>query len=105
MCLDSHVRIETLHGLGARSTFGVPISRVENHLALQVRQRHVIIINHAKHADAGGGQIEQHRCAKAAGADDQHARSLQLRLAGTADLAQHDVTGVAFEFFCIEHCG
>ena len=52
----------------------------------------------AERADAGGREIHQRRRAEAAGADHQHGGLLQRGLAGAADLAQHDVAGVAFEF-------
>ncbi len=62
-----------------------------------------VVIDHAERADAGGGEIEQHRRAQAAGADHQHARGLELGLPRAADLAQHDVARIAFQFFCVEH--
>ena len=84
----------------ARSTLRVPISSVpKDHLPLQVRQRHRVVVDHAERADAGGGEIQQHRRAEPAGADHQHARGLELGLARAADLAQHDVAGIAFQFF------
>ena len=49
-------------------------------------------------ADAGRRQIQRERRAEAAGADDQHARGLQLRLADAADVLQQDVPGVAADF-------
>ena len=57
----------------------------------------------AERADAGRGEIEQHRRAEPAGADHQHARAAERRLAGAADLAQHDVAGIAFEFVGAQH--
>ena len=36
-------------------------------------------------------------------ADHQHARAAERRLAGAADLAQHDVAGIAFEFLGRQH--
>ena len=74
------------------------IAGAEDHLPLQIRQRHRVVVDHPEPADAGGGEVEQHRGAQAAGADDQHARSLQLCLAGTTDLAQHDVARIALQF-------
>ena len=79
------------------------VRRGVDHLPLQIRQRHAVVVDHAERADAGGGEIEQHRRAQAAGADHQHARGLELGLARPADFAQHDVAGIAFEFFGIEH--
>ena len=88
----------------ALSTFGVPdVRRAVDHLALQVRQRHGVVVDHAQRADAGRGEIQQHRRAQAAGADHQHARAAERRLAGAADLAQHDVPGIAFEFLGRQH--
>src|ERR1700748_1080387 len=49
-------------------------------------------------AAPGGGEIHQRRRAEPARADHQHGRLLQRLLAGSADLAQDDVAGVAFEF-------
>ena len=73
-------------------------ARCENHLPLQIRQRHIVVVDDAKRANAGRSKIEQHRRAQAAGADDQHARGLELGLARAAHLAQHDVAGITFEF-------
>ena len=50
---------------------------VVDHLALQVGQRHRIVVDDAERADAGRGKILQHRRAEAAGADHQHPRPLQ----------------------------
>src|SRR5262249_47374039 len=47
--------------------------------------------------------IEQDGCAEPAGADHQHPRALDERLAGTADLAQHEVAGVAFKLVVVQH--
>ena len=74
------------------------IRRGVDHLPLQIRQRHDVIVDDAKRADAGGGEIKQHRRAEAAGADDQHARPAQSGLARAADLAQHDMACVTLEF-------
>ena len=104
MRFHRHMRIEPLNrGLRAVHLAHADVGRGVDHLPLQVRQRHRVVIDHAERADAGGGQIEQHRRAKAAGADHQHARGLELGLPRAADLAQNDVARVAFELFCIEH--
>ena len=57
-------------------------------LALQVGQRHVIVIDDAERADAGGGEIKQHRAAEAAGADDQDLGRLEPGLAGPAHILE-----------------
>ena len=77
----------------------------KNHLALEIRQRHVIVVDDTKRADARSGKIEQHRRAETTGADDQHARGLEFGLPRAAHFAQHDVAGITFEFFGIEHHG
>ena len=86
---------------GARRAVGfrkADIRRAVDHLALQIGQRHRVVVDHAERADARRREVQQHRRAEAAGADHQHAGAAQRRLAGTADLAQHDVARVAFEF-------
>jgi hypothetical protein len=72
-------------------------------LALQIGQRHDVVIDHAEHADAGSGEIHQRRRAEAAGADHQHGSFLQRSLAGAADFAQHDMASVALEFVGTQH--
>ena len=74
-----------------------------NDLALQIGQRHDVVIDHAQGADTGRREIHQRRRAEAAGADHQHGGFLQRLLAGPADLAQHDVARIAFEFFRTQH--
>ncbi len=68
-------------------------------LPLQVGERHRVVVDDAERADTGGGEILDDRRAEAAGAHDQDARALQLLLARAADIAQHDMARVAFDFF------
>jgi hypothetical protein len=106
MCLDIHMRIESLHRIaGALNLWFANIVGREDHLALQIRQRHIVIVDDTKRADSGGGKVKQNRRAEAAGADDQHARGLEFGLARSSHFAQHNVAGIAFEFFGIEHQG
>ncbi len=56
------------------------------------------MVNNADAADACCRQIHQHRCAKPAGANDQHLCIFQLVLAGAANFRHHDVAGVTFQF-------
>ena len=96
---EFHMRIERVDFLGGAVDLGpADIRRKVNDLALQVGQRHGVVVDHAERADAGGGEIHQHRRAEPAGADHQHRGGLQRRLAGAAHLAQHDMAGIAFEF-------
>jgi hypothetical protein len=74
-----------------------------NDLALQIGQRHDVVVDHAKRTDTGRREIHQRRRAEATGADHQHRSFLQRGLTGAADLAQHDMAGVAFEFFGTQH--
>ena len=104
MQLDRHVRIEAADRGGGGFDLGrADVGRAVDHLALQVGERHRVVVDHAERADAGGREIEQHRRAEPAGADDQHARALERGLPGPADLAQDDVAGVAFEFIGTQH--
>ena len=74
------------------------IGRAVDHLALQIRQRHDVVIDDAEGTDAGGRQIKQHRRAETAGADHEHARPTQCGLTRPADLAQDDVARVTLKF-------
>ncbi len=74
-----------------------------DHLPLQIRQRHHVIVDDAERADTRGGEIEQHRRAEPASADDEHARAAQRGLSRPAHLAQHDVARIALEFVGSQH--
>ena len=104
MRVEADVRIERidLPG-GAVDLLPADIRRGVNDLTLQIGQRHHVVVDRAQRADAGRGQIHQRRRAETAGADHQHRGFLQRGLAGAADLAQHDVAGVAFEFLGTQH--
>ena len=88
---------------GAVDLAAADIRRGVNDLALQIGQRDDVVIDRAERADAGRGEIHQRRRAEAAGADHQHRGFLQGGLAGAADLAQHDMAGVSFEFLGTQH--
>ena len=49
-------------------------------------------------ADAGRSQIMNEWCAKAACADNEDARRLQLLLAWSTDIPQHDMAGITLDF-------
>ena len=72
------------------------VGRVDD-LPLQVGEADHVVVDDADRADPGGGEIERHRRAEPAGADDQHARRLEALLAGAADLGEHDVARVALQ--------
>ena len=88
---------------GALDLGTADIGRRVNDLALQIRQRDSVVIDHAERADAGGGQIHQHGRTEAPGSNHQHARVAQRVLTGAADLAHHDVAGIAFKFVGAQH--
>ncbi len=69
-----------------------------NDLTLKIGQRHDVVIDHSNHADAGRSEIHQRRGAETARADHQNGSVLQHELSRAADLAQHNMAGVAFEF-------
>ncbi len=71
---------------------------VVDHLPLEIGERHGVVVDDAERAHAGRGKVLDHRRAKTAGADNQHPRALELLLAGTADIGEHDVPGVALDF-------
>ena len=72
--------------------------RIVHDLPLQIRQRHLVVIDHAQRADPGGREIHEQRRPEPAGTDHQHPRLPQPRLSWPADLLEHDMTGVALEF-------
>jgi hypothetical protein len=72
-------------------------------LPVQVGELDPIVIDDAERADAGGRQIQRERRAETAGADQEDTGLEQLRLAGAADLGQHDVPGVAKHLLFGEH--
>ena len=102
MRLDAHVRVEPPIISAALATLGAPTcGRVVHDLALQVVERYAVVVDDADGADAGGGQIHQHRRAEPARADHEHLGGLELLLALAADLAQHQVTLVALDLFVV----
>ncbi|KAF0128679.1 MAG: hypothetical protein FD152_2284 [Xanthobacteraceae bacterium] len=91
--------IEPADGAGrALGLEHVDILGAVDDLALQVGERHAVVVDDADGADAGGGEVEEQRRTESAGADHQDPRRLQLLLAGPSHLAQDDVAGVSLEF-------
>src|ERR1700760_3771552 len=98
MTFDSHMRIETVHGLGgAFNLRTADVAGRMDDLPLQVRQRHHIVVDDTERPDAGGREIEQCRRTETAGADRQNPGALERSLAGASDLAQHEVSGIALD--------
>ena len=102
--LDRNVGIETLDCRRCAVHLELAdLRRAMDDLALQIRQRDGIVVDDADRAHAGGGQVHERRRTEPACTDHQHARLLERRLPGPADLAHHDVTGITFELFGAEH--
>ena len=64
-------------------------------LALEVREVDDVEVDDADRPDARGGEVERRRATQPAGADQQHLRLEQLRLALRADLGDQQVPAVA----------
>src|SRR5438552_4068416 len=71
-------------------------------LALQIGERHIIAIDDAERADAGRGEVEQDRRTEAARPNDENLGRLELRLARSPDILEHDVPRIAFQFLARE---
>ena len=99
-----HVRIEARDHIGGARDLRTAdrLGRMDD-LALQVRQRDGVVVDHAERADPGGSEVKQCRAAEPPGPDHQHTSRFQGRLAGAADLADHDVARVTLQFFSRQH--
>jgi hypothetical protein len=100
---DLNMRIEQAEfrrtGLDLGSSDGV---RVEDDLALKVRQGDMVIIDQSQRSDARSRQIEGGGRPDPAEAHQPHPRRLQTLLPRPADLGQHQLTRVALDFFVCE---
>ena len=101
---DLHMRVEPRDRRGGAVDLGWPTSGVPwITWRCKFDSATRVVVDHAEQAYSGRRQIQQHRRAQSAGADHQHAGAAERRLAGAADLAQHDVPGIAFELFRRQH--
>ena len=97
---DCHPRVQGLQGFGRRRRFGAAhIAGLEQDLALQVGQADRVVIHQAQHAHPRCGQIERQGAAQPARADNQYPCSMNFGLADAANLPQHNVAGIALQFF------
>ena len=62
--------------------FSAQVTLAMQNLPLQVGERHDVVVSDADRANAGRREILDKRRTEPAGADDKHARSFQLQLAG-----------------------
>ncbi|MCY1420342.1 hypothetical protein D9M71_359580 [compost metagenome] len=72
-------------------------------LPLQVGQVDRIEIGQMQLTDAGRGQVQRHRRAETAEADDQRAPLFQAQLAIDIDLRQQDLPAVTQQFLVAQH--
>jgi hypothetical protein len=76
--LDRDVRVDVEQRLDGACRLGLAEpARGMDDLTLQVRQAHDVVVDDAKRADAGGGEIHERRSAEPAGADDQDAGAFE----------------------------
>jgi hypothetical protein len=79
----------------ADSTLGCPTRRGVGDLALEVGEVDLVVVHQRDVADAGCRQVQRHRRAQPAGADDQRVAGTDALLAVDAELFQQDVARVA----------
>jgi hypothetical protein len=92
------IRIQSRNETFRRGGFSrSDIIRTENNLSLKIGKRHMIVVDDADGANAGGGEILDDRRAETARADYRDPRCEKLLLALAAHFAQEDMAGVAFE--------
>ena len=95
---DADFRVQRGEGFGrAFGLVAADAGGAVDHLALEVGKLQRVVVHEADRADAGGGEVEGERRAKAAGAHHQHPRGAEPRLALGADLGEEDVAGVAVQ--------
>ena len=70
-------------------------------LPLQVGQVHRVAIGQGDLADTGGSEVQGRGRAETAGADDQHMRADDARLALDADRVEQDMSAVAEKLFVV----
>lgn len=103
---DPHVRVEMRHRIGGTLDFQTAeIRRSMDDLALKIRQRDRVVVDDTDRADPGRSEVLDQRRAEPPCPDDEHPRGPEAGLARTADLGQHEVAGVAFDFFRCEGHG
>ena len=93
---DAHLGVDLAHALGRRLDLRPADARhAVRDLALQVGQVDRVVIDQRDAPDAGRAEVERHRRAEPAGADDQRMPVEQPLLALDADLVEQDVPRIA----------
>ena len=94
--VHAHAGVECGHaGGGGVDLEAAEAAHVVRDLALQVGERHGVVVHQRDVADAGRGEVQRHGRAQAAGADDQGPRAEQALLALDADLVEQQVARIA----------
>src|SRR5262249_36935973 len=103
MRLDLHPGVDRgERGAGAVDLEGADSVGSMHDLPLQIGEIDPVGIGDADRPNTGGGEVEEHRRAEAAGADDEDARGEELRLPLLADLVEDQVAGVALKLLLAE---
>ncbi len=82
---------------GARQLQPADVLRAVDDLPLQIGVVDHVVVDQAQAADAGRGQIHRQRRAKAARADEQHRRRLQLLLPAHTHFGHDQMAAVALD--------
>ena len=87
---------------GAERLRHADVRREVQGLAVQVGELDVVVVDDPEPPDAGARQVDRHRGAERAGADDQDARVRQPRLRAAAPLGEHELARVALELLAAQ---
>lgn len=87
-----HARVERVHGVARAVHLGTPdVVRAVQHLALEVAQLDVVVVDHAQMTDPRGREVGQHGCTQSPGADHADAGRRQAALPDLAHLREQQV--------------
>ena len=88
-------RIQRAQRLCGRLSLRITHSGVRmNHLAVQIRSIHDIIINHHNLTDTGTRQVQQRGCAQTTSTQHHHTRALERQLSLIAHFGQNQLTRI-----------
>ncbi len=103
MAFNENMRIEAAQLVGSSVYLSLSERlRREEHLPLQVRDGHGVMVDDAERSDAGRSQILEDRASEPAGADHEDTGRLELCLTGPTDLPQHDMSRVTLDLLARE---
>ena len=100
------MRVEGAQGAGPGLDLRTAeIGGIEGDLALEIGQGDRVVVDQSQRADAGRRALSGGGGPDSAQADQPHARGLQTLLPRPADLGQHQMAGIAFDFIVGEGHG